>query len=136
AGLQAQVRASGTARERAMFLRSTEGDTSAVREAAEAAPADPLVQMAASTFGVDRLAWSRVEPGNGLAWVPALADDEATIDGGIARVANAGELDDHFVDAWLAYRELFGKRPLPQALVATSGNGGPALAIDIMAMAY
>jgi hypothetical protein len=138
ASLQAQVRADGTPRERALFLRSDEAGTTEVRAAAKAAPADALVQMAASTYGDDRLAWSRTEPANGLAWVAAVGEDEepAAIDAAIARIADADLYDDHFVDAWLVYRDLFAKRAMPTALVTTSGHGDRRLAVDVMAMAY
>ena len=123
-----QLRTSESARERALGARfkapeDPVGTGKALREAAQAAPTDALVQMIWATVG-DRwsgcaaiescpeqsLAWSRVEPDNGLAWVPVFEamgkkGDARSIDADIARMAAARYYDDHYIDYWMAWRK-------------------------------
>jgi hypothetical protein len=140
--LVADVRERGSSRERALFARvSWRERAGALQRAARAAPTDALVQMLWSTQGGDARAWSRVEPGNGFAWMAALdaeaaSLDEAGIDAAIARIAGAGGYDDHFVEAWLDYRRVIAARPMPASLTGTISHGDPGLAAGIMAMAY
>jgi hypothetical protein len=142
-GLLAAIRANGSPRERALFARldleaSTDPMT-ALRTAAQAAPADALVQMTWSTLGGDASAWSRVEPENGLSWIPlveGLPRDGKQTDAAIARIAEAPGYDDHFAETWLAFRHAIAARPMPPDVAARSGHGEAENATDIMAMAY
>jgi hypothetical protein len=142
-GLLADIRASGSPRERALFAR-VDPDASAdamttLRAAALAAPADAVVQMFMSGIGGDASAWSRVEPDNGLAWIPlmeGLPRDGKDTDAAIARIAEAPGYDDHFVETWLAFRNAIAARPMPRAMAVSSGQGDVRNATNIMAMAY
>lgn len=139
--LFADIRASGSPRERALFAHADPSIDSkaALRAAAQAAPADPVVQMLWSTQDGDALAWPRVEPANGLAWLPlvkALPRDGKETDAAIARIAEAADYDDHFVDAWLAVRHAIAAHPMPPAVARRNGQGDAGNAADIMAMAY
>jgi hypothetical protein len=160
--LAQQLRTSTSARERAlsarMYFDDPAGGGKVLREAARAAPTDPLVQFLWATIGhtfngcdaaspcpEQTMAWARVEPGNGLAWLPpfealARAGDEQAIDEAIHRMAHAGGYDDHFVDAWLALRGAILARPMPAQVVKKLVEGGNLAtdkeASDVMAMAY
>jgi hypothetical protein len=160
--LAQQLRTSTSARERAlsarMYPEDPVGGGKVLREAARAAPTDPLVQFMWATIGKtfsgcdavspcpeQTMAWARVEPGNALAWLPpfeALAGsgDEQGIDEAIRRMAHAGSYDDHFVDAWLAFRQAVAARPMPAQAVKQLVEGGNLAsgkeASDVMAMAY
>jgi hypothetical protein len=160
-----QLRASTSPRERALGARMYFDDpTSAgkvLREAAKAAPNDVLVQLQWSTIGSawsgcdaaspcpeQAMAWARVEPDNGLAWLPAFealyrSGDERAIDAAIAHMAGAGSFDDHFVDAWLAFRGAIAARAMTASVakrLLASEDAGDAdprqAASDVMAMAY
>ena len=138
--LQASMRNSGSARERALAARMAlvqdpKGTGKALRAAAESAPGDGLVQMLWSGMGQpwngcdtsspcpeQALAWSRAEPGNGLAWLPAFqatykSGNEQAIDAAIARIADAEVYDDHVIDAWSAYRTAIAAHPMPMQFV-------------------
>jgi hypothetical protein len=127
--LVSELRASKSARSRAVAESfSTDGSSeAAMQQAAEDAPADVLVQMLWSTRHENRtsaqaLAWARAEPGNGLAWVPALDSrqaDVADLDEAISRIAEAQTYDDHLVDAWETYRRAFASRPMPAPMLAS-----------------
>jgi len=164
--LSTQMRTSASARERALFARISFDDPKAggkaLREAAQAAPTDPLVQFLWSTIGSGEwsgcdaaspcpeqaMAWARAEPSNGLAWLPPFNDlyksgDEKAIDEAIAQMARAQAYDDHVIDAWQAYRKAIAARPMPAQVEATVGTalGTESLhpredAEGIMAMAY
>jgi hypothetical protein len=141
--LLADIRANGSPRERALFARvdpdASSDPRTALRAAAQAAPADALVQMTWSTLGGDASAWARVEPANGLAWIPlveGLPRDGKETDSAIARIAEAPHFDDHFAETWLAFRRAIAARPMPPDVAVRSGQGNAGNAADIMAMAY
>jgi len=140
--LHEHLAASSSPRERALSARPIASvDPVAagklLRDASRAAPADGLVQMLWSTVGKEWsgcdaaspcpeqvLAWANAEPDNGFAWLPAFEAagkdrDAPAIDADIARIANAGRYDDHFIDFWISYRRAIADRPMP-ALVAES----------------
>ena len=167
--LESDLRQSSSPRERALSARiAIDGDRvaagKALREASQSAPGDVLVQMLWTSAGqqwsgcdtVDScpgqaLAWARVEPDNGFAWMPAfeaLGDtaDAASIDAGIARIAGAKRFDDHFVEYWQAYRAAIAARPIPEIALAQLRQPGAGKAravrdireeaISIAAMAH
>jgi hypothetical protein len=138
------------------------GGGKALRGAAQAASTDPIVQFLWSTIGSGEysgcdaaspcpeqaMAWARVEPDNGLAWLPPLSElsksgDERAIDEAISEMAHAKVYDDHFVDTWLAFRKAIAARPMPASMVASALHGANmgirdpiGEANSIMAMAY
>jgi hypothetical protein len=108
-----------------------------LREAAQAAPADVLVQAmwamrsskadacdASSPCPDRRFAQARLEPDNGLAWIMGLNDldpvkDAKEYDALLAKVVAAGYLDDHYTDFVQAWAEIFERTsPRDEALVA------------------
>jgi len=130
------LRTSASARERALgatLYVEDDADTQTtrgriLREAAEAVPSDILVQSlwanadaaeSGCTTTADcpqrRLALSRLEPDNGLAWLPALADmdpvgDGARFDGLMEKLAAADRFDDHYVEFLQAWMDALSKR--------------------------
>jgi hypothetical protein len=109
----------------------------ALREAAQAAPDDVLVQAlwamrsskadscdASSPCPDRRFAQARVEPDNGLAWIQGLNDldpveDAKEYDALLGKVVAAGHLDDHYADFVAAWTEISERtRPRGEALVA------------------
>lgn len=99
-----------------------------LRQAAEQARGDPLVQMLWAlapdkASGCDernpcpgrRDALARLEPDNGFAWTPALKDavksgDAGAVDAALARIAEATRYDDYFVQGWQAWMAALGPR--------------------------
>ena len=140
--LLAEMRTTGSPRERALFAWTGADEVAAdeaLRAAAQSAPADVLVQMFRSSNGGDPQAWSRLEPSNGLAWIPLLEElpgDGEETDAAIARIASATDYDDHFTEAWLAYDRAIRARAMPPAVAAKMGQGDGENASEIMAMAY
>lgn len=164
--LALQLRTSSSARERALSARmSYENPKQAgkvLREAAQAAPTDPLVQFLWSSMGPGEwsgcdaaspcpeqsVAWAHLEPDNGLAWLPPFealykAGDEHAIDEAIAQMARANRYDDHLVDTWQAMRDAISARPMSTELARQMLHGEGQVAgdprgeaIGIMAMAY
>jgi hypothetical protein len=141
--LLADIRANGSPRERALFARvdpDVSSDLEArLRAAAQAAPADALVQMEWTTHGGDASAWSRVEPANGLAWialVEGLPREGQATDAAIARIAEASGYDDHFAETWLSFRRAIAVRPMPPEVRASFDQAGAGNAADISARAY
>jgi hypothetical protein len=138
---QSQMRESPSPRERAMLARFNPLDDPAamgraMHAAAQAAPTDPLVQMLWSSVGErwsgcpasspcpeQAMAWARVEPENGLAWVNAFVAvesktmDDKQVDAAIAGIAGKTRYDDHLIDFWLSYRNALAARPMPSSLV-------------------
>lgn len=134
ASLHGQLAASKSPRERALATRlhlaeDRSGDARVLRAAAQAAPEDPLVQMlwsgsdceADASCPEQKLAWARLEPDNGFAWMPDFEGrgehaDARAIDADIARIAAAPRFDDHLVDFWLAYRRIYAAHPMSAAM--------------------
>jgi hypothetical protein len=105
-----------------------------LRTAAEAAPGDALVQAIwANTNDSESgcnprspcpersFAQARVEPDNGIAWVPAFnqlgADaDEAKVEALLERMAAASRMDDHFAEGVRAHFDFFAAHPEPPEL--------------------
>lgn len=106
-----------------------------LRKAAEAAPDDRLVQAlwaAAPEQGSGceqrkpcperAMAFARLEPDNGAAWMPVLeqawrAKDSRAVDAALARMAVASRYDDLFVEATVAWVDAYRRFPLPVALL-------------------
>jgi hypothetical protein len=150
--LQSTLRGSASPRDRALsaFAGATWEDPAStgkiLREAAQSAPSDALVQMMWTTVGPkwggcdqaapcpeQSLAWAHAEPDNGFAWLPAFDEiarrgDDKAIDGEIGNMAAARYYDDHFVDFWLAYRKAILAHPMPPLVLAAmvKGAGKPA----------
>jgi hypothetical protein len=164
--LHKELATSTSPRERAMAARPMAFEDpvaggKVLRAAAQAAPADALVQMLWATVGTawsgcdaaspcpeQTLAWARVEPDNGFAWLPAFEAagkerNAEAIDADIARIAKTGRYDDHFIEFWLAYRRAIAARPMPALVVESLDNGARPMraasakedAISVMAMA-
>jgi hypothetical protein len=164
--LALQLRTSSSARERALSARMSVDDPKqagkVLREAAQAASTDPLVQFLWSSMGPGEwsgcdaaspcpeqsLAWAHIEPDNGLAWLPPFealykAGDEKSIDEAIAQMARANRYDDHLVETWLALRKAISARPMSTEVATQMLHGESRVAgdprdevIGIMSMAY
>jgi hypothetical protein len=140
------LRSSGSPRERALSIfvgnpdwqsaseagvRAAEGLR--LREAADAAPTDPIVQLMWASAAEDRsgcdaahpcagrrLAFARLQPDNGAAWMPALneaeqAGDAARVDDALAKMAKAQRFDDLYVEAWQAWKDIVHRMPIGEA---------------------
>jgi hypothetical protein len=116
-----------------------------LRKAAEAAPTDRLVQWlwaiapaelsgcnAASPCVNRGNALAKLEPDNGAAWVPAIADaaqfrDAARMDDALAHMAAATRYDEAFRDARSAWLDAFRRFPMPPELLRSpDGKTGDA----------
>jgi hypothetical protein len=162
--LAASLRASASPRERALGTKlalDSWSDASVaargrqLREAAKAAPADPLVQSmwaiaSDAEAGCDarspcvgrRFAHARVEPGNAVAWIPAFpkADEkpgEAEIDGLLEKMAAAERADDLFALNVRAWNDIYSARPLQPALLREQSeyHQHPRQAVHVAAIA-
>ncbi|MBS0457546.1 MAG: hypothetical protein JSS44_09490 [Proteobacteria bacterium] len=96
-----------------------------LRRAASAAPADRLVQALWADTSVDapcrrhgpcgdRQALARLDPGNGVSWLPVIAGDWKAgggrgVDAGLARLAASGRYNEHLGEAIGAWRDLFAR---------------------------
>jgi len=125
-----------------------------LRKAAEAAPTDPLVQWlwaiapaeisgctAASPCMNRGNALAKLEPDNGAAWVPAVADavrfhDVQRTDDALAHMAAATRYDEVFRDAKSAWLDAFRRFPMPPELLKSPDGkpGDAALAAESGAM--
>jgi len=126
-----------------------------LREAAEAAPADPLVQSmwaiaSDAEAGCDarspcpgrRLAHARVEPGNAVAWIAAFPEagekaSEAEVEDVLEKMATADRADDHFVESFRAWNDIYSARPLAPGLQREPSqyHGQPKQAVQVAAVA-
>lgn len=119
-----------------------------LRKAAEAAPDDRLVQWLWANAAPDAsgcserrpcpersAALARIEPDNGAAWLPVLAEafadgDARAVDAALARMASMTRYDDLFADGAAAWTDVHRRHPLPAALAtqhpASDGAGGAA----------
>jgi hypothetical protein len=116
-----------------------------LRKAAEAAPTDPLVQWlwaiapaeisgctAASPCMNRGNALAKLEPDNGAAWVPAVADavrfhDAQRTDDALAHMAAATRYDEVFRDSKSAWLDAFRRFPMPPELLRSpDGKSGDA----------
>jgi hypothetical protein len=106
-----------------------------LRKAAEAAPTDRLVQWiwaiapvelsgctAASPCRNRGSALAKLEPDNGAAWVPAVADaarfhDASRTDDALVHMAAATRYDEAFRDAKSAWLDAFRRFPMPPELL-------------------
>jgi hypothetical protein len=117
-----------------------------LRQAAEAAPDDRLVQWlwanaapAASGCNEQRpcpersAALARIEPDNGAAWLPVVAEavaggDARAVDAALARMASTTRYDELFAEGTIAWTEVHRRHPLPAALAsqyaASAGMSG------------
>lgn len=145
--LIAALRASPTPRDQALFSQLHDIQTisdpkekawrgAALRRAAEQAPNDRLVQWfwaiadedrsgcsASSPCPERRMALARLEPENAAAWMPAGADawqrrDTDEMDRLIGKMAKATFSDEMFVEATMAWNEVYARYPYPAATVA------------------
>lgn len=98
-----------------------------LRRAARAATDDRLVQTLWASASVDarcrgrgpcgdRQALVRIDPGNGVSWVPVIAGDWKAgggrgADAGLARLAASGRYNEHLGEAIAAWRDLFARHP-------------------------
>ncbi len=122
-----------------------------LRKAAAAAPTDGVVQrlwasasLEASGCDVQHscpersMAWSKLEPDNGAAWIPvvvnaSVAKDGSAVDTAIERFAQASRYDDSIGDLLVAWKDVFQRNPLspdmlpqpvtPHALAETTPTG-------------
>lgn len=165
--MEASLRASASARDWALSTQvvhageregaAAEDDArgALLRRAAESAPNDRLVQWIwaiapAETSGCtaarpcrDRgSALARLEPDNGAAWVPAVADavrfnNAQASDDALARMAAATRYDEVFHDAMGAWLDVFRRFPLPAELLQMPDGkvGDPTLAAQVDALA-
>ena len=139
--LYARMSKSDSPRERALVarvlvLQDKPRGTRLLLEAAQAAPADGLVQMLWTAIGPEwsgcpertpcpeqPLAWARAEPDNGLALASAFesnegkSGDDKLIDVAISRIAKSKYYDDHTIDAWNVFRAAYAAQPMPPVLV-------------------
>lgn len=95
-----------------------------LRRAAAAAPTDRIVQAlwanacSGRRMCGDRRALIRIDPGNGVAWVPLVGaawhtGDLRRFDAGLERLAASGRFNEHFGEAIGAWRDLFVRHPPP-----------------------
>lgn len=161
----ASLRASTSPRERALGTRAGELEPGSdaksaergrqLREAAEAAPTDALVQsMWAIASGLEagcdarspcperRFAQARVEPGNALAWIAAFPGveekaSEQDIQGVLEKMAAAERADDRFAEITRAWYDIYSARPLPPGLLREPSQyqGQPRAALQVSAIA-
>jgi hypothetical protein len=146
--------ASASPRERALGIVALDWDSvhrstlarraRMLRAAAEAAPSDALVQgiwanIDSSESGCGarspclerQFAQARLEPENGLAWLPGFAGmdaeaSDAEVESLLEKVASAERIDDHFIDGIRAWTEILASRPLPRE-VGFEEYGKPAV---------
>jgi hypothetical protein len=107
-----------------------------LRKAAEAAPGDRLVQWLWANAAADasgcseprpcperRAALARIEPENSAAWLPVLAEADASgdaraVDATLARMASSTGYEDLFAEGAIAWTDVHRRHPLPVTLVA------------------
>jgi hypothetical protein len=142
-GLMGSMRRSQSARARAQAAltyawgplehRDEQAHKELLRSAAQAAPADAMVQFAwatatpsaadcrdAAACREQRLAAARAEPDNGMAWLLALrtGQPEAEVDEILRRAADAERFDDHYVDAIEAWSKAYEAFPMSAGLAS------------------
>jgi len=123
-----------------------------LRKAAEAAPADPLVQwMWANadvrapdcgtpvSCGARAGALAKLEPDNAAAWLPVLygdvaAKDAGAIDATLAHMAAAKRFDTHVVEAARTWQEVYRRFPPPD-LNAVKGFAPEGMSVSRAALA-
>jgi hypothetical protein len=163
--LAASLRASASPRERALGTRTGEFEPGwearsdargrQLREAAEAAPTDALVQSmwavasdgeagcdARSPCPERRFAQARAEPGNALAWIHAFPDadanaSEAELQDLLEKMAAAERADDYFAESVHAWHDIYSARPLSPGLLRAPPpyRGQPRFAVQVAAIA-